>query len=50
MRKQSRDNLEVQKATVEKLEALEQQRRSSMQQARRPSLVDVIPDWPTPNH
>ncbi|CAC5385763.1 unnamed protein product [Mytilus coruscus] len=50
MRKLSRDNLEVEKATVDKLEALEQQRRSSMQQFRRPSLVDVIPDWPTLQH
>lgn len=50
MRKLSRDNLEVEKATVDKLEALEQSRRSSMQQFRRPSLVDVIPDWPTLQH
>lgn len=49
-RKLSRDNLEVERATVDKLEALEQQRRSSMQQFRRPSLVDVIPDWPTLQH
>ncbi|XP_041366543.1 twitchin-like isoform X3 [Gigantopelta aegis] len=32
--------------TQEKLEAMEQQRRSSMQ-TRRASLAEVIPDWPT---
>ncbi|KAL8565325.1 hypothetical protein ACOMHN_029021 [Nucella lapillus] len=30
-----------------KLEAMEQERRSSLQSARRPSLMEVIPDWPT---
>lgn len=37
------------KPTVEKLEAMEQQRRASMQQ-RRASLVDLIPDWPALKH
>ncbi|CAL1540886.1 unnamed protein product, partial [Lymnaea stagnalis] len=36
----------VKKAAVDKLEALELSRRSSMQ-TRRASLAEVIPDWPT---
>lgn len=36
----------VKKVSAEKLEAMEQQRRSSMQ-TRRASLAEVIPDWPT---
>ncbi|XP_069132543.1 twitchin-like isoform X11 [Argopecten irradians] len=52
-RRQSMDNLDiplpVMKPSVDKLEAMEQQRRTSMQQ-RRASLVDLIPDWPTLQH
>ncbi|KAH9502720.1 hypothetical protein Btru_069595 [Bulinus truncatus] len=36
----------VKKASVDKLEALEQTRRASMN-TRRASLMEVIPDWPT---
>ena len=36
----------VKKVSADKLEAMEQQRRASMQQ-RRTSLAEVISDWPT---
>ncbi|KAL3842488.1 hypothetical protein ACJMK2_020494, partial [Sinanodonta woodiana] len=36
----------MRRPSVEKLEALEQERRTSMS-GRRASLVDLIPDWPT---
>ena len=36
----------VMKVSTDKLEAMEQQRRASMQQ-RRTSLAEVISDWPT---
>ncbi|XP_055900297.1 twitchin-like isoform X6 [Biomphalaria glabrata] len=46
-RRQSIENeTPVKKASVDKLEALEQTRRASMQ-TRRASLAEVIPDWPT---
>lgn len=50
-RRQSVETLDIpiKKPSVDKLEAIEQNRRSSMQQ-RRASLVELIPDWPTLQH
>ncbi|XP_070200689.1 twitchin-like isoform X4 [Littorina saxatilis] len=40
------DSIPIKKVSADKLEAMEQQRRASMQ-SRRTSLAEAIPDWPT---